>query len=582
MILFGKKFLLCLNSFTLKDIIEQLIKQALNTLSWGEHPFAVEHPGELSHGEYASNVAMVYAKKIGKSPRVCAEELLVEIQKNTSEEIEKIEIAGPGFLNFYLSQKFFVDTLRRIVADGDFGKGKLLFGKKVVFEYTDPNPFKAFHIGHLMANAIGESLSRIGEFQGAEVKRICYQGDIGLHVAKTVWAMKKARLAFPQDSDSFSDKIKFMGDAYVTGVNAYEDDLSVQAEIREINKKLFEKSDADLAVYYEKGRAWSLDYFEEIYKKLGTHFDDYIFESEVSKQAVDIVKNYTPEVFEESEGAVVFKGEKYGLHTRVFLNKEGLPTYEAKELANAMEKAKRHQFDFCVITSANEIKEYFKVVLKAMSLIDQKNGEKTSFVGHGMLRLPEGKMGSRKGNVITGESLIADTEHDVFLKMTDREIEESLKKDIATKVAIGAIKYTILHQSIGKDIIFDKEKSLSFEGDSGPYLQYAFVRTGALLAKAEKEAIASSLSHPPATPYEIEKILYMFPEVVERAWSEKSPHGIVEYLIRLAGVFNSFYAEGLIVSKEVDAPYKLAIVEATRNILKRGLWLLGIETVPKM
>ncbi len=566
----------------MKDKIEQIIKKALATLGIEECSFAVEHPGESINGDYSSNVAMVYAKKVAKNPRAFAEELLKEIQKDLREEIEKVEIAGAGFLNFYLSKTFFQKTLQSILKDEQFGKGDVLKGKKAVFEYTDPNPFKAFHIGHLMANAVGESLSRVAEFQGAEVKRICYQGDIGLHVAKTIWAMKKARLAFPEDTDSFDDKIKFMGDAYVSGVNAYEDDSVVQAEIREINKKLFEKSDADLQVYYDKGRKWSLDYFETIYKKLGTHFDDYIFESEVSSSAVEIVKKYTPEVFEESEGAVVFKGEKYGLHTRVFLNKEGLPTYEAKELANAIEKATRHQFDFCIITSANEIKEYFKVVLKAMSLIDQKNGERTSFVGHGMLRFADGKMSSRKGNVVTGESLIEDTEADVLIKMEGRDIEDSLKKDIATKVAIGAIKYSILHQSIGRDIIFDKEKILSFEGDSGPYLQYAFVRAGALLAKAEKEGVSVSLDNPPSIPYNIEKVLYMFPEVAERAWIEKSSHGIVEYLVKLSGAFNSFYGEGMIVSKELDSPYKLAIVKASREILKKGLWLLAIETVPKM
>ncbi|HYC34216.1 MAG TPA: arginine--tRNA ligase [Candidatus Paceibacterota bacterium] len=469
-----------------------------------------------------------------------------------------------------------------MLQDDSFGKGNDLKGKKALFEYTDPNPFKAFHIGHLMANAIGESLSRVAEFQGAEVKRLCYQGDIGLHVAKAVWAMKKARAAFPHDTDSFEDKVRFMGDAYVIGTNAYEDDEAAREEIKEINKKLFERTDADLQVYYDKGREWSLEYFDSIYKKLDTKFDDHIFESEVSPIATKIVSEHIGDVFEKSEDATVFKGEKYGLHTRVFLNSQGLPTYEAKDLANAMEKAKRYEFDLSFITSANEINEYFKVVLKAMSLIDPESAEKTTFIGHGMLKFADGKMSSRKGNIITGESLIKETEDEVLVKMEGRDFEEAEKGDIASKIAIGAIKYVILRQSIGKDIIFDREKSLSFEGDSGPYLQYAFVRSKAILSKAQKEGIESSTEIPPESVYEIEKYLYRFPEVAHEAWREKSPHYISEYLISLCAMFNSFYANHTIVSKESDSPYRLAVTESFNKVLKRGLWLLGIQTVEKM
>lgn len=566
----------------MREKIVQLIKTAGKNLGLEFESIVLEHPDIKGFGDYSTSVALVYAKKFGQNPRELANSLVAEIRKNLGEEIEKVEMAGAGFINFFLSSKFFVSKLEEILKDENFGKGTLLKGKSALFEYTDPNPFKAFHIGHLMANAIGESLSRIAEFQGAEVKRLCYQGDIGLHVAKTVWAMKQARVAFPHDDDSFDDKVKFMGDAYVVGVNAYEDDEKAKEEIKEINKKLFEKSDADLQVYYDKGREWSLLYFDGIYKKLNTKFDDHIFESEVSPLATKIVKENIPSVFEESDGATVFKGENFGLHTRVFLNSQGLPTYEAKDLANAMEKSKRFKFDVSVITSANEIKEYFKVVLKAMSLIDPENASKTEFVGHGMLRFAEGKMSSRKGNVVTGESLIHEIENEIYTKMEGRDIEEVDKKEIATKVAIGAIKYTILRQSIGKDIIFDREKSLSFEGDSGPYLQYALVRSRSLLRRAEELGVVPSFETAPASPYNIEHVLYMFPEIIEKAWFEKSPHSIVEYLIKLCSEFNSFYGEGMIVSKEIDSPYKLAIVKAFGQIVEKGLRVLGISSVSKM
>lgn len=566
----------------MKEKLVALVQTAGKNLGFSFEEVHFEHPETLSFGDYSTNIALMYSKKLGLNPRDLAAKIQQEIEKDKPDFLSHTEVAGAGFINFFLSTKFFVSTLKEIVEDKTCCFSTALAGKNVLFEYTDPNPFKAFHIGHLMANSIGEALSRVAETQGAKVTRVCYQGDIGLHVAKTVWAMRQARVAFPHDTDSFEDKMRFMGDAYVVGVNAYEDDEKAREEIKEINKKLFEKTDADLAVYYDKGREWSLLYFDSIYKKLGTKFDDFIFESEVSPTAVSIVKNNLGHIFEESDGATVFKGEQYGLHTRVFLNSQGLPTYEAKDLANAVEKAKRFNFDLSIITSANEINEYFKVILKAMSLIDPENAEKTSFVGHGMLRFAEGKMSSRKGNIITGESLIKETEDEVYAKMEGRDIEENEKKAIATSIAIGAIKYTILKQSIGRDIIFDREKAISFEGDSGPYLQYALVRARSLLRKAGEAGITPSNKHAPETAYDIEHKLFVFKEILEKAWEDKSLHMIVEYLVELCSEFNSFYAQGQIVSDKPEAPYKLMIVKAFAYVLEQGLSVLAIKDVQEM
>lgn len=566
--------------------IEDLIKQAGKTLGPDFDVVNIEHPDDINHGDYSTNVALMYAKTLGKSPREIAEQIKNEIIKAIPREIEKVEVAGAGFINFFLSREFFSESIGEIIGNGNFGKGTLLSGKTALFEYTDPNPFKAFHIGHLMANAVGETLSRIAENQGANIKRICYQGDIGLHVAKTVWAMGKMLGNLPKDDDSFIEKIKFMGDAYVFGTNSYEESEDIQNEIKEINKRLFaclttgaEKSDKNLQELYDKGREWSLIYFDSIYKRLGTKFNDFIFESEVSELGKQIVENNIPNIFTESDGAVIFKGEDHGLHTRVFLNSERLPTYEAKELGNAMEKARRYKFDISIITSANEISDYFKVIKCVMGLIDKDNADKTHFVPHGMLRFADGKMSSRKGNIITGESLINDIKN-IALEKIEKESDE--KDSISEAVAIAAIKYSILKQSPGKDIIFDKEKALSFEGDSGPYLQYSYVRTQSLLEKASKTDVEAKSDMAPVDIYNIEKLIYRFPEVTGRAWEEKAPQLIVEYLTHLAGAFNNFYAQGIIVSDSPESPYKVAITKAFSIVMKRGLELLGIPVLQKM
>lgn len=581
--------------------IKELVKKAGVELGLDLVVVNLEHPDDIKNGDYSTNVAFTALRNIAKktevstmnirvgalglnswaasSPRQLAEQIKNEIEKGLPKEISKVEVAGAGFINFYLSRKFFAESVGEIIKDEDFGKGELLSGKTALFEYTDPNPFKAFHIGHLMANAVGETLSRIAGNQGANVKRICYQGDIGLHVAKTVWAMQEMKDKMPEDSDSFEEKITFMGDAYVLGTNTYDADEKIGQDIKEINKRLFDKSDEKLNELYDKGREWSLLYFDSIYKKLGTKFDDFIFESEVAELGKRTVEQNIPNVFTESEGAVIFKGEDHGLHTRVFLNSQRLPTYEAKELGNAMEKARRHKFDLSVITSASEISDYFKVLKCVMGLIDKENADKTHFVGHGMLRFADGKMSSRKGNIITGESLINDIK-EVAMGKIEKEVDD--KDKISEAVAIAAIKYSILRQSPGKDIIFDKEKALSFEGDSGPYLQYAYVRTQSLMEKAKAAHIEADIKHVSQDVFNIEKFLYRFGEITTRAWEEKAPQLIVEYLTHLAGAFNNFYAQGLIISEAADAQYKVAITKAFSIVMKRGLELLGIPVLNKM
>jgi arginyl-tRNA synthetase len=294
-------------------------------------------------------------------------------------------------------------------------------------------------------------------------------------------------------------------------------------------------------------------------------------------------------VFCESEGAVVYKGdEAKGLHTRVFINKEDLPTYEAKELGLAKIKYDTYPYDVSIIITGNEVNDYFKVLLDAMSKVFPELAAKTEHYSHGMLRLPTGKMSSRTGDVITAESLIADTKVRVMQKIAESDFSIEEKDTVAEAVAIGAIKYSILRQASGKDIIFDFEQSLSFEGDSGPYLQYAYARTRSLLAKAAGQSKGSPWIYPrtplgmPEKVHLLHKYLLRFPEVVLRAEEEREPHYIATYLIELAREFSSFYGNTIVLDGGPDESYKLALVSATSNILKKGLWLLGMPILEKM
>ncbi len=553
----------------IRDDIHSLIRGALDDLSLGGD-FTLEHPADFAHGDYATNAALVAAKKVGKNPRAVADELVRYIVQKKPETVAKVEVAGPGFINFHLSKEFFTESISRAVTLGErWGKNDALSGVRAVVEYTDPNPFKEFHIGHLVPNTVGESISRLLAFSGAEVKRANYQGDVGLHVAKAVWGLMR--------SNTLPTTAAELGKAYAAGASAYDSDAGAKEEIVGINKKIYERSDARVNELYDAGRKLSLDYFETVYRTLGTSFDLYFFESEAGPVGSGIVREHTGTIFTESDGAVVFRGEDHGLHTRVFITSEGLPTYEAKELGLAKMKSDRSPHDLSVVVTGNEIAEYFKVLLAAMKGVFPELAEKTKHVPHGMLRLAGGKMSSRTGNVIPAVDLIREVAKAAGEKMRASSVVDA--ESVAERVAVGAVKYAILRQGTGRDTIFDFDRALSLEGDSGPYLEYALARALSVVRKAPGESVEAKA---PSDISEVERLLYRFPEVVERAAFEYEPHYVTTYLTSLAGAFNSWYASTRILDAGAESAYRVLLTRAFATTMRNGLTLLGIPVLERM
>lgn len=580
----------------IKQKIKNLIKEALKNLKIESKEILLEHPLDLEMGDYSTNVAMVYAKQLKISPKDLVEKIVAEISKNLPAEIDEVEIAGVGFINFYLSREFFVKKIEEILGNKNFGGNNLLAGQKIMIEYTQPNPFKPFHIGHLMSNSIGESLSRLFEINGAKVIRANYQGDIGLHVAKAVYQILKDKKDIISstilDNLSLSEKAEYIGECYAKGNEAYEKDENTTAEAGQakkeidiLNKKIYEKSDEEINEIYDWGRKITLEAFEGIYKILGTNFNYYFFESEMAPIGEKIVQENIGKIFEKSNGAIVFHAEKYDpkLHTRVFINSQGLPTYETKELGLTETKFEKEKLDISVVITAQEQEEYMKVVKKALEIINPEIASKMKHIVHGMLRFATGKMSSRKGNVITGESLIQDSRAEIFKKIEDRGFDEDEKEQVASWVGVSALKYSILKQSIGGDIIYDFEKSISFEGDSGPYLQYSYARAKSILEKAKMDEIVPSFIDVPEEIYEIEKLIYRFPEIVLHSAENYQSHHIANYLIELARAYNIYYGNTKIIDKDdITSPYKVALTEAFSIVMKNGLYLLGIQAPERM
>ncbi|PIP68888.1 arginine--tRNA ligase [Candidatus Nomurabacteria bacterium CG_4_9_14_0_2_um_filter_32_10] len=596
----------------MKEKLENLIKETLKNLQIEFSDISLEHPADLKMGDYSTNVAMVCAKKLGINPKELAEKIVEEVNKRAAlfedlrAALNNVEVKN-GFINFYLSQEFFIDNIKDVLENKNFGKNNLFNGKKVMVEYTQPNPFKPFHIGHLMSNAIGESISRIVEFSGAKIVRANYQGDVGPHVAKAIYQMLKNEndtSSVMAESVSLVEKADYIGNSYAKGNDAYENYEEAKKEIDEINRKVYNKSDKNINEIYDWGRRITLEAFEEIYKVLGTNFNYYFFESIVAPIGLKIVHEncesaespeHSRRIFEKSDGAIVFHAEKYDskLHTRVFINSKGLPTYETKELGLTQIKFEKENPDLSIVITANEQEEYMKVVGKALEIMNPEIASKMKHIVHGMMRLSSGKMSSRKGNVITGESLIIESCDKILEKIKDRDFTDEEKEQISNDVGVAALKYSILKQNIGGNIIYDAEKSISFEGDSGPYLQYSYARACSILEKAKIENILpslvflrsdiKSLKSSDFHIFEIEKLLYRFSEIVERSAKEFAPHYIANYLVDIARAFNAFYGNNKIIDKDDSmSPYKVAITLVFSSIMKNGLYLLGIKAPERM
>lgn len=578
-----------------KNQLQKQLTHIINAVFDTAVPFSVSVPESTDHGDYSTNAALILAKPLGKSPREIAGKIQQELEQVKDElGIERVEIAGAGFVNIFMSQNTILSVMTEIDEKKDaFGLTDTLSGTKVITEFTDPNPFKEFHIGHLYSNTVGEALSRLIESQGAEVKRVCYQGDIGLHVAKALWGFLKKQkeqdLSLEHiEQMPLKQRAQFLGQSYALGATAYEEDEHAKNEIIEINKKIFAK-DPQLMETYDKGKAWSLEYFNEMYSRLGMQFDAFFMESEVGEDGRKLVLGYLEKgVFEESEGAVIFPGEKYGLHNRVFINSLGLPTYEAKELGLAPAKYEYFPYDRSIVITGNEINEYFKVLLKALSLIRPELAEKTLHISHGMVRLPEGKMSSRTGNVLTGEWLLDEARQLALKKIEEsgiskQQFDSAERKEIAEKVGVAAVKYALLKNGIGGDISFSFEESISFEGNAGPYLQYTYVRTQSVLEKGSQQSGTSDLGTGAITREEelVLRHLLHFSEIIEFVATMYAPNILCEYLYQLAQKFNVFYAKHKIIGGEQES-FRQALTSAVGQTIKNGLTLLAIPIVDRM
>lgn len=555
------------------------IREALNRIV--REQFSVQLEPELTiadeqFGDYATNVAMQLAGQLKRNPKDIAEEVKSQLARALSDVVQEISIAGPGFINIRLNDQ----TIIAQALAAPTGKPQTYAGQTVVTEYSDPNPFKVLHAGHIYTSVVGHVISNLIEAAGGQVHRVNFGGDVGLHVGKTMWAIVQdlggenpnKLQDIPEDGRS-----EWMAGCYVKGTAAYEDDETAKAAIIALNKRVYQlfadnDHESPFAQIYWTCRQWSYDYFNAFYDRIGTPFEKYYPESETAPLGIKTVREQLAKgVYKESDGAVVFEGEPYGLHTRVFINSNGLPTYEAKDVGLCLHKWQDYHYDLSVIITGNDIAEYMKVVLKSIEQFAPEPAKRTTHLTHGNVKLAGGvKMSSRKGNFLRAVDVL-DAANEANKQATGREDEPAI---------LGAVKYAFLRQRIGPDIIFEPKESVSLEGNSGPYLQYAHARARSVLAKAKANP-ATTIKDLEAGERSLAREIGRYPGVVQKAVQELMPHHICTYLYELAQAFNRFYEHNRVIGDPREAT-RLQLVTLYADVLKDGLELLGITAPNKL
>ncbi|HEX6462424.1 MAG TPA: arginine--tRNA ligase [Candidatus Saccharimonadales bacterium] len=544
----------------MKDRLEKLVHDVVRHLFTVQVIVDISRP-DPQFGDAATNVAMQLARELKKPPREIAEAIAAEIEKDA--DIAKVEVAGPGFINV----RFTDVALARFLYHSELASLERA-GETVVIETNNPNPFKDLHIGHAYNCIIADTIANLLEASGAETHRVSYHGDVGLHVGRSMWAILKfvdgdaAKL----DAIELKDRAAFMSKMYVEGAKADKEDEKAHAAIEALVQQSFQPDDPLFKHVYETCKLWSFNYLDTIIERLGSRLAEKRYlESEADTLGVKTVKNNIDDIFTESKGAIIFKGEDYGLHTRVFIASRGTGLYEARDLGLMQLKQRDYNPDKSYIITAEEQKDYFNVVIKAAELAMPALKGITENISTGTVKLSTGKMSSRTGEVLNIEWLFAQLE--AAIKARGAEPNEA--------IITAALRYAFLKVRIGSDVIFDINESVSVEGNSGPYLQYAHARACSILAKSKKAPKASGTMQ--FDNYERALVLKLqeYREVTVRAMDELLPHYICTYLYELAQTFNRFYEH----SRVIDDPreqLRLALIAHYAETLRHGLGLLAI------
>lgn len=564
-----------------QKIAEQISKTA--NLPQEEIYEYIEIPTDEKMGDFAFPCFKL-AKSLKKAPQMIAEDLKqnIHFEENLMQKVEVVS----GYLNFYINPLAFISNVLIQVneTNENFGKSTIGNGKTIVIDYSAPNIAKPFHIGHLRSTVIGSSLYKIYQHLGYKCVGINHLGDYGTQFGKLIEGYKKWGEEYNIEENPIDELTKI----YVRINNLCKEDENVLEECRNNFKKLEDK-DPYCVEIWNKFRELSLKEFQKVYDLLQVHFDSWngeAFYADKMDEVVEILKQ--KKLLEPSEGAMVVSLEEKGMPPCIIEKTNGSTTYATRDLAAILYRTRNYHFDKALYVTSYEQILHFKQIFEVAKLlnIDEKYTNNLIHIPFGMVQLKDGKMSTREGNVIKLEDLLNEAINRVMQIMEEKNPNLENKEEIAKQIGIGAVIFNDLYNSRIKDEIFDWNTMLNFNGETGPYMQYIYVRTKSLLEKAGYMPKIENVNFEKLQDEQslrIIKLIYNFQDVLKQCAEKYEPYVLARYLIRLAQSFSSFYNENKIIveDKEVQDA-RLYLTYSVGLVLKIGARLLGIGMPNKM
>ena len=562
-----------------KKIIAEEISKVTNIKS-EELETYIEIPKETNNGDY-SFPCFRLAKELKKAPQMIATDLKEKIQ--IAEPITKIEVVG-GYLNFFINKESLAKEVLEEIEKG-FGKSEIGKGKNIVIDYSAPNIAKPFHIGHLRSTVIGGALYNIYKQLGYNVTGINHLGDYGTQFGKLIEGYK----LWGNEYDIKKDPIEELTKIYIRINEVCKNDEQILENCRNNFKKL-EDGDPYCLKIWEEFKDLSLKEFQKVYDLLGSKFDSWngeAFYSDKMPEVIQILEKTGKLV--ESQGAKIINLEDKGINTPCIIEKSnGSTTYATRDLAAILYRARTYDFDKALYVTSYEQTLHFKQVFEVAKLlgIDEKYTNGLEHISFGMVLLPTGKMSTREGNVVKLNDLLNEAISRAKQIIEQKNLDLENKDEIAKKVGIGAVIFNDLANGRVKDEIFDWDTILNFQGETGPYIQYTYVRTQSVINKAEGVPSFENVKlNKLLDEYSIKilKLIYNFEDILKQVTDNNEPSILSRYLIDLAKAYSNFYNENKIINDDKETQdARVYLTHAVGEVLRLGANLLGIEMPDKM
>lgn len=557
------------------EIIEVLKRHRLENAQ-------IEIPPDSSFGDFAVP-CFAFSKEQKKAPQLIAKETA---EKLSSPLFEKITANGP-YINFFVNHKELAkEILKKIEKEKDkYGLSLSGKEKKVMIEFSSPNTNKPLHLGHVRNILLGESLSRIYGKTSHEVIRACLVNDRGVHICKSMLAYKM----WGENSKPNKKSDHFVGDWYVKFANEAKENKTLEKDALEM-LKLWEEKDKETLKLWEKMNKWVYDGFDETYKSLGIKFDKIYYESKIyGKGKVLVSKGLKEGIFElDEKNNIVAPLKKHGFgEDKVVLRSDGTAVYITQDIYLAKKKFEDYSLDNSFYVVASEQNLHFLQLFKIIEILNLAKTENLKHVSYGMVNLPEGKMKSREGNVVDADDIIDEVislaKEEVIKRYNDLGEEEVEER--SRKIGIGALKFFMLKNDSSKDMTYDPKESVSFEGETGPYVQYAYARINSIFDKGGIDKISTKVDYSlyDKDEKQIIKKLGSYPDTILDAMRNFKPSLVARYSLDLSQMFNEYYHSHQILKESEDIKNaRLLLLDSIRIVIKNGLELLGIDVVERM